>query len=239
VKIVATAMHTKEPAGRTLLAPTPANLPILFEDEEEGDLGEANLHALWTEILHVCLKAHLASRPELQVYLNMNLYYRDTPLHPVTRSRPYVSPDVMVVQPFAPLPESVVSYTIGVDGPAPLLVAEVLSDRSAQQRDLGEKLQIYAGLGVAEYFLADPTGAYIATRLLRKKWSADRIWQDETDPDGGVTSQLGCRFLVDGDGKLTVCDATTGRQYVRPHEAQKRVEELEAELAKLREAKKH
>jgi Uma2 family endonuclease len=214
----------------------PGDLPILYEDEEEEELGEANLHQQWAQILQVCLKAHLASRPELQVYLNMNLYYRDAPLHPVTRSRPYVSPDVMVVRPKSALPETLTSYTIGIDGPAPLAAVEVLSARSAQQRDLGEKLQVYAGLGVEEYFLADPTGDYLAGRLLLKKLQPGGTWKDEGDAHQGVASKLGFRLLLDNQGKLGVFDAASGRRYIRPDEAQARVDELEAELARLRQA---
>src|SRR5947207_10643303 len=72
------------------------SIPNLYEDEEEGEMGESNPHVLADEILHVCLKAHMLQyHPELQVYSNMNLYYRDGPPHPRTGSLPYVSPDSM------------------------------------------------------------------------------------------------------------------------------------------------
>src|SRR5437879_5120517 len=93
-------------------------LPILYEDDEEGELGESNPHVLSNEVLHICLMAHFAPRPELQAFANMNLYYRD-PERPDIVPVPYVSPDVMVVEPFARLPESLISYEIGREGPAP------------------------------------------------------------------------------------------------------------------------
>src|SRR5437016_13538155 len=77
------------------------SIPILYEDEEEGEMGESNLHVLADEILHVCVQAHLSRyHPDLQIYSNMNLYYRDGPPHPITGSLPYVSPDSMIVRPF-------------------------------------------------------------------------------------------------------------------------------------------
>jgi Uma2 family endonuclease len=208
-------------ASQAGLTPVTAKvrLPILYEDDEEGELGESNPHVLTDEVMHVCLMAHLAGRPEYQVFANMNLYYQD-PESPELTPMPYVSPDTMVVTPFEPLPEDVSSYQIGRDGPAPVLVAEVLSERSAQQRDLNEKVILYAGLRIAEYILIDVSGVFMPQRLLLKRLRADGTWEDLQDSDGGVTSQLGFRLMIDTDGKLRVLDAATGRKYVRPQEAE-------------------
>ena len=209
-------------------------IPILYEDEEEGDMGESNPHALVGEILHVCLKAHMVQyHSEYQVFFNMNLYYRDGPPHPVTRSLPYVSPDCMVVEPYQVLNEKFKSYTIGKEGPAPLLTAEVLSERSAQQRDLKEKMVVYAQLGVPEYLLVDESGQYLPEHLLLKRLHKDGSYHDEKDPDGGVTSQLGFRVIMEHDG-LRVLDQATGRRYVRPMEAEEKIRSLEDELARLK-----
>jgi Uma2 family endonuclease len=215
-------------------------LPILFQEEEDDGMGEGNLHAVWGQIVFVCLKAHLANRRKLRVYTNLNLYYRKRPLHPKTKSRPNVAADAMVVQPFKPLPEDVQSYTIGEDGPAPLLAAEVLSKRTARKRDLNQKQFLYAGLGVAEYVLADPTGRFVPDGLLLKRLQPDRTWRDERDADGGVTSQLGFRMIIDDDQLPRLIDVATGKRYTRPEEGQfeadrrreleDRVRALEAEM---------
>jgi Uma2 family endonuclease len=201
--------------------PLPKDIPILYEDEEEGDMGEVNYHVLTDEILHVCLGAHFAEHlPECQVFSNMNLYYLDAPPHPVTGSPPYVSPDAMVVQPYQRLPQCVASYTIGRDGPPPLATAEVLSDRSAQQRDLTEKLIVYQMLKVPEYFLVDQTAEHLPERLLLKRLGADGKYHDHRNADGGVTSTLGFRLVIEADG-LRVTHAATGYRYIRPMEAEK------------------
>lgn len=208
-------------------------LPLLYEDEEEGDLGESDPHVTTTEILHVCLQAHLAEQVHYQIFANMNLYYPAN--RPVEPSRePFVSPDIMVVAP-AIRQEDRTSYKIGRDGPAPVLTMEVLSERSAQQRDLKDKLTLYAGLGIAEYILVDPLGSFLPKRLLLKRLQPSGDWQDEQDPDGGVTSRLGFRLLIDpADGWLRVRHASSGYQYTRPREAEARVRELEEEVARLR-----
>jgi Putative restriction endonuclease len=206
------------------------DIPILYEDEGQEDMGEANLHVLTDEILHVCVRVHLALYHfDCQVFSNMNLYYRDGPPHPRTGSLPYVSPDNMVVKPYRLLDEAVRSYTIGKDGPAPLATAEVLSARSAQQRDLNEKLVVYARLGVSEYIIVDETGEYYPGLLVLKRLKKDGTYKDEKDPDGGVTSKLGFRLIFEADG-LRVIDSKTGIRYARPMEA-----ELEAQARRRAE----
>lgn len=195
------------------------DLPILYEDEDEGEMGESNPHVGTDEILHVCIVAHLRGGP-LQAYANMNLYYLSGPPHPRTGSKPYVSPDLMVVEPFHPLPETVASYTIGEDGPAPRLVAEILSQRSAQQRDLKEKLVVYARLGVPEYLIVDPIGKFMKPRLVLKVLQEDGLYRDEVDAGAGLASSLGFRIFFDVDGRIRLRDEATGMPYVRPHEAQ-------------------
>lgn len=205
----------------------PDDVPILYEDEEEEEMGESNLHVVTDEILHVCLKEFLARyHPRYQAYSNMNLYYRQAPLHPRTKSAPYVSPDLMVVIPYQPLGEEIRSYTIDREGPPPVLCAEILSERSAQQRDLQEKVRLYALFGVAEYILVDITGKFLSQRLLLKKLQSDGSYRDEQDPDGGVTSRFGFRLVLETDGHLRLVDAATGRPYVRPTEAQTVAEAL-------------
>ena len=207
------------------------NIPILYEDEDEDDMGESNPHVVTDEILHVCIQAHLAPRLDFQVFANMNLYYRDGPPHPRTGSLPYVSPDIMVVVPYQHLGDEVSSYTIGTDGPAPLSVTEILSARSAQQRDLKEKLVVHAKLNVGEYILVDPTGKFLPERLLLKRLQQNGKYKDERDADGGVTSSLGFRLIFAEDGFLQVVDAATGKPYIRPAEAEKRIRHLEAQSA--------
>ncbi len=214
----------------------PDDVPILYEDEEEEDMGESNIHVVTDEILHICLKGFLVRcHPQYQAFSNMNLYYRKEPLHPRTKSPPYVSPDLMLVMPYQLLPEEVRSYTIGKEGPPPVLCAEILSERSAQQRDLAEKVRLYALFGVAEYILVDVTGKFLPKRLLLKKLQADGTYLDDQDADGGVTSSFGFRLLIEADGHLRLVDAATGRRYVRPADAEAEAEaRRQAEEARLK-----
>jgi Uma2 family endonuclease len=226
------------------------DMPVMYEDEGQEEMGESRPHTAADQILSVGISAHLRSDSRFQVFSNLNLYY-----HRIDRWA-YVSPDVMVVIPSRPLPENLGSYRIGVDGPAPVLAVEILSRRSFQQQDLTNKPIIYAQLGVPEYMLVDGTGEFLPQRLLMKRLQDDGTWVDEQDTDGGVSSRLGFRVVLDGDNRLRVIETRTDKPYLRPDEAQaafeearaaceaeaearrqaeERIRALEAELARLRD----
>lgn len=219
--------------GRTVPSIFSLPLPILFEDDGYEEMGESIIHVTTAEIIHICLKMHLAGTG-YQVLSNLNLYYKvDDDALTEMRRWPYVSPDVMVVAPYQPLPLKTASYRIGRDGPSPVIVVEVLSARSAQQRDLDEKLIVYAKLRVDEYLLVDGTGEYLPERLLLKRLEPLTLaWRDERDGDGGVTSRWGFRLIFDADGQVRVVNAGNGQPYLRPDEAHaEHLARLEAEKA--------
>jgi len=214
-----------------------SDMPILYEDEGFEDMGDSAPHTDAIQILQIGIESHFAARPDIQVFSDLNLYYHPTDL------KAYVSADLMVVAPFQPMPNAS-SYRIGKDGPAPLLTLEVLSPRTAQQRDLGDKADIYTRLNVAEYILVDPNHLYLERTLQHRKLQSNQAWLELCDPDGGVTSDLGFRIVIDDDGRLRVTDAATGHKYARPKEAEQialalrkadeRIRELEAENTRLR-----
>jgi Uma2 family endonuclease len=207
----------------------------MYEDEGQEQMGDTEIHTITLAILDAGLKAFLAGRPDHRVFSSLNVYY-----HRIDHWA-YVSPDVMVVSRTKELPGAVTSYRVGEDGPAPTLAIEVLSRRSFQRQDLTNKPIIYANLGVREYILADPTGEFLPQKLLIKHLQSDRTWIEAQDGDGGVTSGLGFRVVIEPDGHVRVVDSKTGKRYVRPAEAQaeldarqEQIRKLEEELSRLR-----
>ena len=99
-------------------------------------------------------------------------------------------------------------------------LAKVLSARSAQQGDVTTKFELYAKLGIPEVLLVDPSGRWLSQRLLRIQFQASGGHHNDQDADGGVTSELGFRLILDADGQLRVLDAVTGYRYRRPEEAE-------------------
>ena len=93
---------------------------------------------------------------EFRVYLSDAVRQALGPDHEF-HDKGHLIPDVAVLQevfaPGEPLPRA---CRLGVD-PPPLLVLEVLSE-STWRADLGPKLDAYAAMGIAEYWLYDPEG---------------------------------------------------------------------------------
>jgi Uma2 family endonuclease len=211
-------------------------IPLLYEDEGL-EMGEAEVHKQTTDIIYYGLEFHFSREGRYRVFSDLNLYY--DPHDPVA----YASPDVMVVELHqqAPIVADRRSYRIGPDGPAPFLTTEVLSFRTFQQGDLTYKPEVYARMGVHEYILADVTGEFLHERLLLKIRQPNGAWLDQRDDDGGITSSLSFRLIIEPDGQIRVIDVATKRKYPRPREAyaealaaEERIRMLELELASLR-----
>jgi Uma2 family endonuclease len=214
---------------RALARLQPKGLPLLYEDEGL-EMGESSVHTRTSGILLYGLGFHLGGRAKYRVFGNLNLYYSDVD------PNAYISPDVMIVEPVHALPEEVNSLRLAKDCSTPLAVAEVLSARTYQQGDLTSKPILYARLGIQEYVLVDVTGKLLRDRLVLLRRRARGSWSEQRDADGGVTSRLGFRVILDRDGQVRVGDARTGKIYARPEEAQAVADALAAETENRRQA---
>ena len=190
------------------------DLPILFEDEGQEHMGETVPHTHAAHTAFAGLSAHFADKAEYRVFANLSLYY-----HPINRSA-YLSPDVMVVCPSRPLDFDIASYRIGHDGPAPMLVVEVLGRRSLQQQDLTIKPLIYAHLGVKELLFIDTTGQILPERLqLRRLQLRDETWMEIPHGENGqITSAFGFSVMVEPDKKVRFSNPSQKQPYPRLEE---------------------
>ena len=134
-------------------------------------------------------------------------------------------------------------------GKAPDWVMEVASPSTARN-DLAGKRELYASLGIAEYWRFDPSGGELYGKpLVGERLVDGRYVEYETvvGPDGSMQAHselLGVDFYWDGVGNFDVLDPATGRtidRYVSAREAQlaaeahaaaaeERIRELEARL---------
>ncbi len=222
-------MPTKPPLPREL--PIIAiDLPVFYEDEGQEEMGETEWHALVMEIAAYALREHhrQTGAASLRVFKDLCLFY-----HPLDVAA-YVSPDVMVCEPTDPLAGWLRSYRIGTQGPAPSLVVEVLSRRSAQQQDLTNKPELYGRLGVAEYLMLDPTGDFLPERLRLLQYEADGTWTTFRDQGQGVTSLAGFHVLVEPDGLPRFLNGNR-QPYRHPSEAEPEIETLQHNLEAARQ----
>ncbi|MBC7880753.1 MAG: Uma2 family endonuclease [Anaerolineae bacterium] len=111
-----------------------------------------------------------------------------------------VAPDVMVI--FGVKPGGRDSYVIEKEGAVPSVVFEMTSP-GTKAEDKGNKKNLYARLGVQEYWLFDPKGEWIKDklngyRLITVEEDGILVNRYEQITDG--TSQpLGLRLVVEGD----------------------------------------
>ena len=103
------------------------------------------------------LEAHFAQNPEVYISGDIMMYYREGD------PRKAISPDVLVC--FGINPKLRRTYRIWEEGKAPDFVME-FSSKSTYDKDLGEKMDVYASLGIQDYFLYDAEGLYLPSPLM-------------------------------------------------------------------------
>ena len=146
------------------------------------------------------LRTHFAHRPDVYVGGDMFVYYE--------RGNPeaVVAPDVFVVVGAAKREANPrLSYRLWEEPKGPDFVLEVVS-RGSWPVDRGEKRTLYARLGVSEYWLYDPTGEHLGSRLrgMRLEGGRYRDLAPETAVVGARTLRsavLGLDLRVERGGR--------------------------------------
>ena len=119
----------------------------LWSDEPEM---ESDLHLLQIMVLLQCLKGLWRERNDYYAAGNMTLYYSPA----MVKNRDFRGPDFLVVKDVENYPRR--SWTVWEEGwKFPNLVIEILSDTTAKV-DRTTKKDLYAELGIEEYFWFDP-----------------------------------------------------------------------------------
>ena len=147
-----------------------------------------------------------------------------------------VAPDVFVV--IGAPNHTRVSYKLWEEPKAPDFVLEITS-RSTRAEDQGRKCEVYASLGIGEYWLFDPTGDWLAPRL-----KGFRLHEREYRPlpsvalvGGGYSlhsETLGLEVRLDADRSLRLHDPETGEDL---HAHEEMLERVEQEIAARRAAR--
>ena len=172
------------------------------------------------------LRSHYAHREDVYAVGNMFLYYEEG------NPRAVVAPDAFVV---VGAPKHIRhSYKLWEEPKAPDFVLEVTS-RSTRTQDLGRKRELYASLGVREYWMFDPTGDYLAPRLqgFRLHGGDYRPLPSVTMVDGGLSlhsEALGLAVRLEAGERLRFHDPVTGQDLLSYEEAQVRANEAQARM---------
>jgi Uma2 family endonuclease len=216
----------RPPTAEPRAAPRPARA-VYYPESDGQPMAETDWH--WLEIAEITqmLRDRYRDMPDAYVASNNLLYYVEGDPHKS------VSPDVYVV--FGVPKRTRRVYKLWEEGAAPAVVFEVTS-RKTRREDFGKKRDLYARLGVDEYFLCDPELDYLRPPLqgLELDCGAATYRPMTADADGRLTSaRLGLKLWLVG-GQVQLADAATGERLLRSAEVRERERAAEAENARLR-----
>ena len=205
---------------------------VVYPSSDDQPMAESDAQLGAMLYLLTALRLHYRERADVFVGGDLFLYYQEENLEAV------VAPDVMVVLGAAKRVEDPrSSYKLWEEPKGPDFVLEVTSP-GTWTVDRDEKRELYASLGVSEYWLYDPTGEQLATRLrgMRLEGGGYR----ELAAGGPVlgparrglsagaravrSTVLGLDVCVERGGALRLYDAVTGKVlpgYEEEHVARK------------------
>ena len=141
------------PSADSTVTP-PAAVDYPSSDGKPLAENDAQLHAILYAV--GALRVRYRDRPDVYVSGDLLVYYEEG------NPRVSVAPDAFVV--FGVQDRLRMSYKVWEEGKGPDFVLEVASPNTRRE-DVERKPGIYAGLGVREYFLFDPTGEHLSPRL--------------------------------------------------------------------------
>ncbi len=193
----------------------------MAETDKHRDLMTALIGSLWN---------HFAGETDVYVSGNLLLYYVEGD------PDKSVAPDVFVTRGVGKHERR--SYKLWEEQHAPNVVIEV-SSRRTKKEDLNWKKQLYAWLGVREYFIFDPE--YKLKPPLRAYRLRGGQYVEEAVIGGRAMSQELGLELVNTGKTLRLYDPRTNSFLLTPREeaaarqhAEAEVERLRAELARLK-----
>jgi Uma2 family endonuclease len=195
-----------------------------FYPSSDGEpIAETDTHAKLLINLRLMLEEHFAAQANVYVSGNLFIYY--VAGNPKKR----VAPDVFVVHGVPKGARRI--YKLWEEGQPPSVVIE-LSSRKTWREDWQEKFQLYAQLGVKEYYIFDPEYDYLPEPLI-----ASRLVEGAYEPvevvDGRVHSEALSLDLVDDGRTLRLYDPQRKTYLLTAAEALRQVEEMRVELARL------
>ena len=178
------------------------------------------------------LENQFTSRPDVFVGGDMLMYYR------MNDNRTRVAPDVFVVI-GATGKHYRDSWILWREGKAPDFVLEIASS-STWRRDAAEKRDIYAEMGVSEYWRYDPIGTFFSPELVGERLVGG-VYQPislETDGDGilrGRSDVVTLDICARPGPELRLYDPEGGR-WLRTHkESEEALQAAEEEVRRLQE----
>ena len=196
----------------------------LYPSEDGKPMAASDYHLrllIWTL---QALEAHFAQNPEVYISGDIMMYYREGD------PRKSISPDVLVC--FGINPKLRLTYKTWEEGKAPDFVME-FSSKSTYDKDLGEKRDVYASLGIQNYFLYDAEGLYLPSPMMGFTLVDGEYVAISADEQGGFrASVLDLDFHI-RDGEIAIYDPIVG-EWLETRAERTEMAEARAENAEAR-----
>ena len=206
----------------------PTDGAVFYPDTDGKPMAVSDYHRKLLTWTLQALEAHFAQNSEVYVSGDIMMYYEEG--DPWTS----ISPDVLVC--FGINPKLRLTYKTWEEGKAPDFVME-FSSKTTYDKDLDEKMDVYASLEIQDYFLYDAEGLYLPTPLMGFTLVDDAYVAITPDDDGGIRSSvLGLDFRL-RDGVIAIYDPVAGawvQTRAETAEARAEQESTRAETAEAR-----
>ena len=163
---------------------------IYYPESDGKPMAETDLHAQLIIDLRFALKEFFRDDPDLYVSGNLLLYYVEGD------PRKSVAPDVFVVRGAGKRPRRV--YKLWEEKLPPNVVFEISSSETWKE-DLQRKWQLYAQIGVKEYFIFDPEYTYLKEPLLAYRLKKGQLAQLKVVGGRVHSAELGLDVIDTGE----------------------------------------
>ena len=204
---------------------------IFYPDSDDEPMAEDDWQRRALIDTSEALILHFADRPDVYVSADMFIYYE---MNNPNRS---VAPDVLVS--YGVSDHQRRSYFVWREDKPPDFVLEIASP-GTYERDATDKRDIYAGMGVTEYWRFDPTGDHFQPRLVGERLN-ERGGYDPlpvAEAEGilrGYSTTLGLDLcLVRGELRLYDPATQSWLPTLREESAARRVAEERSQVAQER-----
>ncbi len=188
----------------------PTDAAIFYPEEDGKPMAVSDLHRRILIRTLLVLEAYFAQSPEVYISGDILMYYVEGD------PRKSVSPDVLVA--FGLGMKLRRSYLVWNEGKVPDFVME-FSSKNTYRKDLGEKMELYASLGIPNYFLYDAEGLYLPSPLMGFELVDGSYLPISADEYGGFhAGALGLDFYVSDVG-LGIYDPAAGEWLQTPAES--------------------
>lgn len=192
---------------------------IEYPESDGQPMGETDKHRKLISHLIEMLEIYFAAQSDVYVSGNLMCYYEEN------NPKKSISPDVFVVRGVAKHERRIYKFW---EEPAPQVVLEI-SSRKTRKEDFGEKKDIYAWLGVREYFVFDPEAKLRAPLRAFRLHRTDLI-EEVVTGHRVMSHELGLEF-VNTEGTLRVYNPRTKEFLPTPAENYARAEKEAARAA--------